>query len=653
MMFGAGGPMRGVGLLVGPDEDEKLAGQRLPAGTVRRVLRFGKPYKVMLAAFSVLIVADSLVSAANPWLYKDILDEGILRHDASLVVWLALSVGGLAVTDAAFGILERWISAKVGQSLVFDLRSKVFAHVQQMPIAFFIRTHTGALMSRLNNDVMGAQQAFTDTFNSVVSNIVTLIVTVVAMTVLSWQLTLLSLVLLPAFLLPARWVGRRLAAMIRESFSLIADMNTMMNEHFDVAGALLVKIFGQPDSVQADFESKAVRVRDIGVKTGIYASVFGTSLMLTASLGTAFLYGWGGDRAAHGDLSVGTLVAISLYLTRLYAPLTNLSSVQVDVKQVLVSFDRIFEVLGLHAMISEGPDACRLPLGPAQVSFEHVSFHYPRADEVTLPSLSSGTPFERHSTQDVLEDVSFVAEPGQLVALVGPSGAGKTTIGQLVARLYDPTSGTVRINGVDLRGATLRSVSETVGVVTQDPHLFHDTLRANLLFARPTATDQELLRALADAQVLDMVNALPAGLDTVVGDRGQRLSGGEKQRIAVARLLLKSPQVVVLDEATAHLDSGSEVLLQQALKHALAGRTSLVIAHRLSTVQQADQILVVNHGRIIERGRHADLLAGDNLYAHLYRTQFQRQAGVIAAVPGNPDSNIRAQPPAFDQPIRQ
>jgi ATP-binding cassette subfamily B protein len=495
-----------------------------------------------------------------------------------------------------------------------------------MPIAFFTRTQTGALISRLNNDVLGAQQAFTDTFNSVIGNAISVGVTLLAMFILSWKITILALLMLPVFIFPARWVGRRLAAITREAYSLNAEMNAMMSERFNVAGALLVKIFGKPHYEADVFRDRTGRVRDIGITTAMYGRIFFTGLILTASLATALVYGFGGFLVVHKELSLGTLVAMTLYLTRLYGPLTSLSNVQVDVMTALVSFDRVFEVLDLPPMIDEKPDAVALERGPAEVSFEHVDFRYPRPEEVSLASLESVAVMERTGGQQILFDVSFVAEPGELVALVGPSGAGKTTISHLAARLYDVKSGAVRINGYDVRDVTLSSLQSVVGVVTQDAHLFHDTIRANLLYARHEASEADLIEALRDAQILDMVNSLPDGLDTLVGDRGYRLSGGEKQRVAIARLLLKAPDIVVLDEATAHLDSESEVAVQRALKKVLAGRTSIVIAHRLSTVRDADQILVVDAGHIVERGRHTELLLAGGLYAELYNSQFAEQA---------------------------
>jgi ATP-binding cassette subfamily B protein len=514
------------------------------------------------------------------------------------------------------------------------MRSKVFRHVQRMPLAFFTRTQTGALVTRLNNDVLGAQQAFTDTLSNVVSNFISVVIVLGAMFFLSWQITLVALIMLPVFVLPARWVGRKLSSITREGYALNAEMNTTMTERFNVSGALLVKLFGRPDDESATFEGRAGRVRDIGIMSAMYSRVFFASLMLTASLATAIVYGWGGVMAVNGELSVGTVVALTAYLTRLYGPLTALSNVNVDIMTALVSFERVFEVIDLAPMIDEKPDAVAIPRGVARVEFDHVDFGYPTADEVSLASLESVAVLDQAPSQQVLFDVDFVAEPGQLVALVGPSGAGKTTISQLVARLYDVRGGAVRINGVDVRDATLDSLRDTIGVVTQDAHLFHETIRSNLRYAKPDATDDEIHDALRGAQILPLVASLTDGLDTLVGDRGYRLSGGEKQRIAIARLLLKAPDVVVLDEATAHLDSESEAAVQKALETALAGRTSIVIAHRLSTVRNADQILVVDGGRIVQRGTHAELMDAGGVYRELYATQFERQeevAGPAAA----------------------
>jgi ATP-binding cassette, subfamily B, bacterial len=617
--------MGGWGLLRSLRSEESTRQHQLTPGIVRRIAGFARPYRGALAVFLVLIIVDAVVGALNPLIYRAIIDNGILGHNVNLVAVLAGAVAGLAIFDAILGLAQRWISARVGEGLIFDMRTKVFAHINEMPISFFTRTQTGALISRLNSDVMGAQQAFTDTFSSVVGNIIGVSITLVAMFFLSWQITLFSLVLLPVFLLPARWVGRRLASITRESYNLNAQMNTTMSERFNVSGALLVKLFGHPAEEVRGFASKARRVRDIGILQAMYARIFMTSLLLTASLATALVYGLGGAQAARGVLQVGTVVALTAYLNRLYGPLTALSNVQVDIMTALVSFDRVFEVLDLPPMIAEKPDAVDIPRGPATIEFDHVDFRYPAAEEVSLASLESVAVLERSNNQQVLFDVSFTAKPGQLVALVGPSGAGKTTLSHLVPRLYDVRAGAVRINGVDVRDATLTSIRAITGVVTQDAHLFHETIRSNLLYAKPDASDAELFEALRNAQILALVETLPDGLDTLVGDRGYRLSGGEKQRIALARLLLKAPDIVVLDEATAHLDSESEAAVQEALRRALTGRTSLVIAHRLSTVREADVILVIDAGRIVEQGTHAALLAAGGLYAELYRTQFEGQ----------------------------
>jgi ATP-binding cassette, subfamily B, bacterial len=613
--------------------DESVTSQKLSAGILRRIARFARPYRRMLLVFLVLIVLDALMSAANPLIYRAIIDDGILTHNSGLVVQLAMLLAVLALADVVLSLWQRWISARVGEGLIFDMRTQVFAHFQRMPIAFFTRTQTGALVSRLNNDVLDAQQAFTDTFSSVLGNIISVAITLAAMLLLSWQITLVALALLPIILLPARWVGRRIQAITRESYNLNAKMISMMTERFNVAGALLVKLFGEPLREIHSFEEKAGRVRDIGVTQAMYTRVFMAAILLTASLATALVYGWGGVLAASGALQVGTVVALTAYLNRLYGPLTALSNVQVDIMTALVSFDRVFEVLDLKPMVEDSPDAVAIPDGPATIEFDHVDFSYPRAEEVSLASLESVAVLDQAPSQQVLCDVSFIAEPGQLVALVGPSGAGKTTISHLIPRLYDVRAGAIRINGLDLRDATLDSIRHEVGVVTQDAHMFHDTIRANLLYANPTATDAELNEALQAAQIMPLVESLPAGLDTVVGDRGYRLSGGEKQRVAIARLLLKAPKVVVLDEATAHLDSESELAVQLALQTALAGRTSVVIAHRLSTVRNADQILVIVEGHIVERGTHTVLLAAEGVYAELYRTQFSRQGPAEAPAP--------------------
>jgi ATP-binding cassette subfamily B protein len=580
----------------------------------------------MLGVFLGVIVVDALIGVWNPLIYREIIDGGIVRHDSRLIVELGLLLAGLALADALLSLAQRYISSRVGEGLIYDMREKVFGHVQEMPLAFFSRTQTGALISRLNNDVLGAQQAFTDTLSSIVSNLITVALTVAVMAFLSWQITVAALLLLPLFVFPARRIGRKLQQLTREAYNLNAQMNNTMTERFNVSGALLVKLFGRPDSEHEQFAGRAARVRDIGVQTAMYGRVFFLSLVLTSSLATALVYGWGGVLVVDGRFKVGTVVALAALLTRLYGPLTALSNVNVDVMTALVSFDRVFEVLDLPPLIAERPDAVAIPRGPVAVEFDHVDFSYPTAEEVSLASLESVAVLDQTPSSQVLYDVSFRAEPGQLVALVGPSGAGKTTISYLVSRLYDARSGAVRLNGIDVRDATFASLRASIGVVTQDAHLFHETIRANLLYAKPDATDEELREAVSGAQILPFIESLPDGLDTVVGDRGYRLSGGEKQRVALARLLLKAPDVVVLDEATAHLDSESEVAVQRALQTALEGRTSIVIAHRLSTVRGADQILVVVDGRIVERGRHEELLAAGGVYADLYHTQFERQA---------------------------
>jgi ATP-binding cassette, subfamily B, bacterial len=611
--------------------DRSVLQHRVKRGTTRRMLRFAVPYRKILAVFLPAVLVDAVIGAVNPLILRDIIDKGILGHDADLVIVLASVAAGLALADAGLQLLQRWLSAVIGEGLIFDMRSKVFRHVQRMPLAFFSRTQTGALVSRLNNDVIGAQQAFTDLLSNVVGNLVTVAIVLGAMFILSWQVTLVALVLLPMFLIPARLVGRRLGAMTKESYDLNAQMNMVMSERFNVAGAMLVKLFGRPGVEADNFDQKAGRVRDIGVTQATYARVFLVALSLVGSLATAFVYGFGGVAAVHGTLAIGTLVALTAYLARLYSPLTQLSNLNLDVVTTLVSFERLFEVLDLVPLIDERPHATALPSGPATVEFDHVDFSYPTAGDVSLASLEAVATLEQSPQHQILHDVSFTVSPGQLVALVGPSGAGKTTISMLVPRLYDVSAGAVRIDGTDVRDATLDSLRDRIGVVTQDPHLLHDTLRANLLYARPDASEDELLEALDRAQILPLIRDLPDGLDTVVGERGYRLSGGEKQRVALARLVLKAPEIVVLDEATAHLDSESEAAVKAALKTALAGRTSLVIAHRLSTVREADQLLVIDRGRIVERGTHAELLSANGLYAELYRTQFADQDSAPAA----------------------
>jgi len=606
--------------------DRSVGRQKLAPGTVRRIVHFAAPYRRTLLTFLGLIIADAVIGAVNPLIFGQIFQRGILPHRPGVVEALAGLVALLAIAIAALSLWQRWCSARVGEGLIYDMRSQVFDHVQRQPIAFFTRTQTGALISRLNNDVLGAQQAFTGTLSSVVSNLISVVLVLVFMFLLSWQITLLALVLLPVFLIPARLLGGRLQGITRESYALNAEMNTVLTERFNVAGALLVKLFGRHEHEDGAFRGRAARVRDIGVTQAMYGRVFVASLTLVAALATAMVYGVGGRLAAEGSLNVGTVVALTALLARLYGPLTALSNVNVDVMTALVSFERVFEVLDLDPMISDSPDAHPLPPdAPASVEFQDVRFGYPSAAEVSLASLESVAVLDPAVPAEVLHGVSFMAAPGQLIALVGASGAGKTTISQLVTRMYDVTGGVIRLGGHDVRDLTLQSVRAAVGVVTQDAHLFHDTVRANLLYAAPGANDEQLWAALEAAQIATLVRTLDYGLDTVVGERGYRLSGGEKQRLAIARLLLKAPRIVVLDEATAHLDSESEAAVQRALSVALVGRTSLVIAHRLSTVREANLILVVDAGRILERGTHEQLLAGGGTYADLYRTQFAAQ----------------------------
>jgi ATP-binding cassette subfamily B protein len=605
--------------------DRKILEHQLKKGTLPRILKFAKHYRPALIIFLTVVVLDAVISSVSPLLLRAIIDIGIPKHRVHLVIGLAVLTAVLALGDAGLQMVERRISAIIGEGLIYDLRAEVFRHIQEMPIAFFSRTQTGALISRLNNDVIGAQQAFTDLFSNVVGNIVLVGIILVVMFFLSWPITLVALVLVPVFLLPARRVGRRLGTLFQRGMELNAEMNMVMSERFNVAGAMLVKLFGRPNEEREAFERRAAQVRDIGVRQALYQRYFFVTLSLTAALATAFAYGFGGVEAARGVILPGTVIALTAYLGRLYGPLTQLSNLNIDYMSAMVSFERLFEVLDLEPMIKESPDARPIPSGPAELRFDHVDFSYPGAQDVSLASLEAVARLDDTPRTPVLYDISFVVEPGTMTALVGPSGAGKTTISMLVSRLYDVDAGSVTINGVDLREATTASLNATVGVVTQDAHLFHDTLRANLVFAKPDATDEEIDVALASAQIADLVASLPLGLSTVVGERGYRLSGGEKQRVALARLLLKSPRLVVLDEATAHLDSESEAAVQRALDETMSTRTSLVIAHRLSTIRNADQILVVSDGRIVERGTHTQLHAEVGLYRDLYETQFAHQ----------------------------
>lgn len=609
-----------------PDEQRPFS-----MATARRILRFAAPHKRRLGAFLLFSVVSALLAVATPLLAGRVVNGIVDGAAPRVVVVLALAIGGLAVVDAALGLAIRWLSARIGEGLILDLRTAVFDHVQKMPIAFFTRTRTGALVSRLNNDVIGAQRAFSDTLSGVVANLVTVMLTLVVMVQLSWQITLLALLLLPVFVIPARRMGDRLADIQREAAGLNSAMSTQMTERFSAPGATLVKLFGRPHQESAEFALRARRVRDIGVRTAMLQTVFVTSLTLVSALAIALVYGLGGWYALAGRLDAGAVVALSLLLTRLYSPLTALASARMEIMSALVSFERVFEVLDLKPLIEDAPDAVPVPEGPVAVELRNVRFGYPSADKVSLASLEEVATLDTRGGVEVLHDISLRAEPGEMVALVGSSGAGKSTIAQLVSRLYDVDSGSVRLNDRDVRELSTRSIQQTVGLVTQDGHLFHDTIRANLLLARPEATEAELWDALERARLRDLVASLADGLDTVVGERGYRLSGGERQRLTIARLLLKQPRVVILDEATASLDSTSEAAVQEALAEALEGRTALVIAHRLSTIRAADKIVVLENGNIVERGTHPQLLAAGGRYAELYRTQFAEEPAPIAA----------------------
>jgi ATP-binding cassette, subfamily B, bacterial len=617
-------PMSGWSMLRAMRREDEVRNRKIGRDTAKRVLAFAAPYRRDIAVFLVAVVLDAIIGVATPVLAGSVVNT-ITRGGpgaAGAVVRIAVFIASLALADALLSLVNRWYSARIGEGIILTLRTRVYDHIQRMPLQFFTRTQTGALVSRLNNDVMGAQQAFTSTLSGVVSNVIQLVLTAGVMFSLSWQVTALSLVLLPIFILPARRIGRKLAEITRESYQLDAKMNATMTERFGVAGALLVKLFGRPEVESQRFAERAKRVRDIGIEQAMYGRVFFVAMLLVASLAQALTYGLGGWLAVGGAISAGTVVTLALLLTRLYGPLTSLSNVRIDVMSALVSFERVFEVLDLAPGIDEREDARPLPAGSARVEFEDVWFRYPSASEVSLASLEDVAALDRTVTEPVLRGVSFTVEPGQMVALVGPSGAGKSTTAMLVPRVYDVTGGEVRVGGVDVRDATLQSLRDTIGVVTQDAHLFHETIAENLRYARPEATDEELWTALEGAQVADLVRGLPDQLSTVVGERGYRFSGGEKQRIAIARLLLKAPSIVILDEATAHLDSESEAAVQRALSVALTGRTALVIAHRLSTVRDADQILVLDDGRVVERGTHEQLVEANGLYAELYHTQF-------------------------------
>jgi ATP-binding cassette subfamily B protein len=607
-----------------PRDRDAVKGRTLERALLRRVWQFARNYRRMLAGFLATIVLEALVGIVPPLLVKRILDDALPNKDNGLVTALAIAMVALAFVDALLSLGERWWSARIGEGLIFELRVALFDHTQRMPIAFFTRTQTGALISRMNNDVIGAQRALTGTLGSVVSNVITLAVTLVAMGLLEWRVTIVTILLLPVFIVPAKRIGRQLQTITRESMDLNAEMNTTMTERFNVAGALLVKLFGRHDDESSEFSGRAGRVRDIGVRSAMYGRVFFIALTLVGAVGTAAVYLIGGHLVVSGTITLGTMVALATYVARVYGPLTALTNARVDIMTAFVSFERVFEVLDTPSAIVESPDAVDLVAPAGRVELDDVWFRYPAAAEVSIASLeadpNSGRALPDTPGAFVLRGVSASIEPGQLVALVGPSGAGKTTISNLIPRLYDVTSGAVRIDGHDVRDLTEISLRGAIGVVSQDPHLFHDTVLANLRYARPDASLEEVHAACRAAQIHDVLAALPDGYDTVVGERGYRLSGGEKQRLAIARMLLKDPTIVILDEATSHLDSENEAAIQEALAHALAGRTAIVIAHRLSTITNADQILVVDDGQIVERGNHESLLAEDGLYAELYRT---------------------------------
>lgn len=604
-------------------KDKSVKKTTLADGTISRVLTYASEFRGYIATYLTLLVIDSLLVVAQPLLFKQIVDVAIPGRDTRMVTWLALGIALTAILGAALGLLSRQMQSTIGEGLIFNMRTQVFDHVQRQSIAFFTRAQTGALISRLNSDVMGAQRAFTSTLGGVVGNVISLVVVAATMFVLSWQITVASLLLLPLFMIPARWMGTRLQQLTRQQADFNSAMSTQMAERFNVSGALLMKIFGTPKRESEMFSEKANSVRIMGIRIAMSNSVFFTAIVLVGSLATALVFGMGGVSVINGALTLGTLLALSALLGRLYGPITALANVRVDIMTSLVSFERVFEVLDLQPMVKDSPTAKELSRGGVSVEFTNVDFRYPSASEVSLASLESVAQPESRAVADLtLENISFNAKPGDLIALVGPSGAGKSTISALVPRLYDATSGSVKLSGVDVKELTQESIHRVVGVVMQDAHMYHDTIRANLIYANTEATEPEIWQACQSAQIADMIRGLPDGLDTVVGDRGHRLSGGEKQRLAIARLLLKAPDVVVLDEATAHLDSENESSVQAALAIALQGRTSIVVAHRLSTIRQANQILVIDEGRIVQRGTHDELLASGGLYADLYQRQF-------------------------------
>ena len=601
--------------------DPSVKEQKLKPGTVKRIFSFAQPYKRSITLFLITVVLDAVLVVATPLLLRRLIDDGVIPKNGQLVTQLALMVGALAVADALMSMIGRWYSSQIGEGLIYDLRTLVFAHVQKQSIAFFTRTQTGALISRINSDVIGAQQAFTASLSGVVSNVVSLVLVGATMLILSWQITVVALILLPMFLIPTKWVGRKLQSLTRESFNLNAQMSSTMTERFNVSGAMLVTLYGQPEQEKESFRGRARKVADIGITMALLNRLFFIALTSVAAIATAFAYGIGGHLAISGTVTVGTLLAITALLARLYGPLTALSNVRIDVMTALVSFERVFEVLDLQPMVSDKPDAKVLDAKNPSIEFRGVGFHYPRAEEISLASLESTAKAETVQSGEVLKDLSFMAKSGTLTALVGPSGAGKTTISALLPRLYDVTAGSILIDGDDIRDVTLESLRNSIGVVMQDAHLFHETIAENLRYAKNDATHEEMQSACEAAQIWKLISSLPNGLETMVGERGHRLSGGEKQRLAIARLLLKSPSIVILDEATAHLDSENEQLVQEALKVALKGRTSIVIAHRLSTVRDADQILVLDKGAIVERGTHDELVTQGGLYSDLYNRQ--------------------------------
>ena len=602
-------------------QDQSVKNQKLKAGTFKRILTFAVPHKGELALFLLIVVIDSSLVVATPLLLRTLIDKGVVPHNGGLVTKLALIVGLLAVADAGINMVSRFISARIGEGLIYDLRTQVFAHIQKQSIAFFTRTQTGALISRLNSDVIGAQQAFTSTLSGAVSNLLSLILVAGAMFTLSWQITVVSLLLLPVFLIPTKWLGRRLQEYTRKSFNLNAEMSSTMTERFNVSGALLVTLYGDPVGEHQEFSSKAGRVRDMGIQIAVLNRIFFIALSSIAAIATAFAYGIGGHLAINGSITVGTLLAITALLARLYGPLTGLSNIRVDVMTALVSFERVFEVLDLEPMVRNNADPVELNSKKPRIEFSGVGFSYPKAGEISLASLEGVAKPEIVESGEVLRNLNFIAEPGSFTAIVGPSGAGKSTISGLLPRLYDVTQGSIKIDGVDIRDYSLESLRSQIGVVTQDSHMFHDSIAVNLRYAKPDASLEEIVQACESAQIWKFIESLPNGLETVVGERGHRLSGGERQRLAIARLLLKAPSIVILDEATAHLDSENEALVQEALKSALQGRTSIVIAHRLSTIAHADQILVLENGVIVESGKHEDLVAKRGLYFDLYQRQ--------------------------------